>query len=1411
MTTVSLASSSRRRVSPPTYFAEVKARAHARWDQLEADPDLAGPWQQLFRQVQSPRHVLSELLQNADDAGARSATARIDGDTFVFEHDGADFNADQFTSLCRFGFSNKRKLHTIGFRGIGFKSTFSLGGIVEVDTPTLAVQFTRKRFTEPVWMPNAPDTSLTRVRVHIEDAGRKKELQKNLEEWSNSLASLLFFQSIQKLNICGCGIERKVVGPGPVTNSEIVTLTGAGARMLIIVRSEEASFPAEALDEVRQERIGGDDDFSLPPCRVELVLGLDGEQRLYVILPTDVRPDLPFSINAPFVQDPARTGIKDPVISPTNRWLLKRLGNLAAQAMGQWLGASKLSMSDRAKAYDLLPEPGDGGDTIAGECESLVKSAFVEGAPDALLLTVDGQISSHECCIAPPADLYAIWTASELLQVFGGEGKTVLAAEVESSQRQRLARWNWLTTISREATLQRLENCGTIPKPDSWRSLVRLWAFVQAALPHDWQGTARRKLRLLPVEGGDCLVSSQVAVRLSANKAQLSDEDWQFISARLKVVEREWLSHLFPPQRRKEQETDTAWQAARELLQAIGLDSPTSPDVLVLRAYEDMMRQKTVPVEDHVRLVHIMAALDAQVPSGFQYVPLAGTTYARVEIGLVVDLDGTAELLLPGPYAQQHVIHQDYNSGFRSCSAQRWREWAPSPKSGLRTLVSLVQTEKRSWEYGNTEELLKTRGFDGYRRSPYSSSDYVLCDWDFDESVWKHWLELSKSDPSLWWSVVQRLAAQPQYFLGERSTATLMQVASRGRGAGNRATSAEGFRAHWVQKLRSLPCLQDTHGAFRQPAELLRRTPVTEPLLDIEPFVRAEFDTEATRPLLVKLGVRETPTGVDKIVDRLRALATVKNPPTHEVMKWYSRLDQMLPRCDSNDVAMARSAFAGERLILTEDGEWATSDAVFQNADEEGVPGAPVIHASARHLTLWTRLGVADRPTVDLLVAWIKALESGRRLDASDLKRVRAALQRCPNRVWEECGHWLSLDGTWVPTDQLEFGLTMQGLTKWGELFPAIKARTANLQMLSAGVCEQPPFSSLKGLGGAIEHRLTEKPSNLPPSQRKAWIAALGAAIRRVKLSDDVTTAQVRAVGARLEATVWQPFDTLRVTPYIGATPAGQPYSPVVLWHEQTLYVRSGKLVKLYNAIVDELARPVGVLQIAEAIRTCIERDEQFVVEYMADNFELITEDAVAAGDTESKPADGEPDAPAVTEGDQAPGEADDDTGTHEPQAEGASHGEAEGQTDDGHDDTGDEEKEPQKPRPKRPHEPTLIEQYALLKGFHWDAAHDRYVHSDGSWLQKCEGSFNWARHAPSGEVKAHYWVSEQCLLNGGIEIAAECWELVRRDPVTRGLIVQSEDRRPLELTGVELVRMEAGGAITLYPARYRLRKSGGD
>ncbi|MDL2317424.1 ATP-binding protein, partial [Desulfovibrio sp. OttesenSCG-928-A18] len=123
-------------IPAPPYFESVRSTASKHWALLESDPILAAPWHQLFKQVQSPRHIVSELLQNADDAGATSAHVSIERDQFIFAHNGEDFSEEHFLSLCRFGYSNKRSLHTIGFRGIGFKSTFSLGDSVHLETQT---------------------------------------------------------------------------------------------------------------------------------------------------------------------------------------------------------------------------------------------------------------------------------------------------------------------------------------------------------------------------------------------------------------------------------------------------------------------------------------------------------------------------------------------------------------------------------------------------------------------------------------------------------------------------------------------------------------------------------------------------------------------------------------------------------------------------------------------------------------------------------------------------------------------------------------------------------------------------------------------------------------------------------------------------------------------------------------------------------------------------------------------------------------------------------------------------------------------------------------------------------------------------------------------------------------------------
>jgi hypothetical protein len=979
---------------------------------------------------------------------------------------------------------------------------------------------------------------------------------------------------------------------------------------------------------------------------------------------------------------------------------------------------------------------------------------------------------------------------------------------VSAESRRRLEAWGWLRQISTADVARRLEAGEPIPKPDDWSSLVTLWRVAQQWAGHDWDHQVKRRMRIVPVEGSEWLLSSPSVVRLSTAKRLLSDDDWTFVTKRLKILDREWLNFLSQQKRKgtSSGQQEDPNDAARQFLVSLALNEPTSADELVARTYHELSQDKTVQLHDMVRLTHIIARLDVPVPKGLDYVT-RDLFRRKVDDNLSLDLNGELEALLPDSFIQSHLLHADYSSAFRSCTRQQWESWIRSPKSGLRSFVGF--NESQDWYFGyNISPFLKKRQCKLPEKLPIRTMAFKVTDFDFVPELLAHWDNLAKTDNQVWTKVVRLISEDPTASWVARSKAWVIQQS--GNSSAHFINCGDPV-ATWVLRLRALHCLQDTHGFPHVPAELLMRTPQTETLLDVDPFVRAEMDIPATRDLLKLLGVRDTPASADKLIDRLRDLSTVQNAPLQEVTKWYGRLDQILPRCDSDELARIRTVFASERLILSAGNEWCSSGEVFQVADEQDTPDAAVVHPTVAHLSMWTRLGVPERPTVDLIIDWLKELESGQTLDAQDIKRVRAAQKRCPVRVWSECGHWLTLDNTWAPVSQISYRRTMQGLTKYGELFPGVRSKTADLSNLSADVYDQPPFNALTNLGDAIEHRITEVQQDLPEALPKLWLVALAQGLRRVKLPNQEQTIQVRDVACRLAGSAWQPFHLLKVTPYIAGTPAGQPFSPDVLWQDRTFYVRDGRPAKLFNAIADELARPFGLAEIGEAIRACMERDPAFVEEYLENAFTLdaaVPEDqgqqpatGTGAGEQPSKTPDpaGEP-ASAAADG------ADDKASPDTELDDQPGNGEDGVDDDQQEDDPENGPKRQQRERPPR-EDPLLIAVFAKLNGFRWDAEQSRFVHSDGSWMQRAEGTFSWEWYVAGGQVQCRYWVSEQCLANGGIEIGADLWELIDAHPSTSGLVLRGEDGHPQEFTGTELVRMKATGAIVLYPAKYRIRR----
>jgi hypothetical protein len=1379
-------------MTPPTFFNGVAATARRRWEQLDADPGLKGPWRQLFAQVQSPRHVLSELLQNADDAGAKWASVRVVNNEFVFEHDGEDFTEEQFQSLCGFGFSNKRNLFTIGFRGVGFKSTFSLGKRVRIQTPTLDLVFDRERFTLPVWSDEAKGTEKTRVSVPIGDKSRLLLLRKNLEAWATSPGSMLFFRNLEELAIESHTIHKEVIARGPVSGSQRVRLTGADTEELLLIRSEEEAFPEEVVNEIREERNA--DDLHLPPCSVELVLGLEGGQRLYVVLPAGTDVGVPFSINGPFLQNPDRTAIKDPEASACNRWLLERAGRLAGEAMAAWVGKEHLSMESRAGAYRLLRGPVADAADLATSATKLVMDAMLGAVEDRpILLTTEEKLAEIGECTALPAELHEVWERKDLKGVFAKAAKHLLSGVVGSATCQALEAHGWIETVCDDAALAALGGQAAVPKPSSWVKLQLLWEWVKKEIGYDWRGVGRG-LHIVPVEGQAALQPGKEVIRVSSRGQQLSESDWNFISGFALAIDQGWVAHL---NKVKSKEEEGEEHPVLALLQELALHEPSQVDRIAAQAFLRLLARGEVQLGDCVRITHIFAALDATVPEDFRYVSEDLHIHSVKDSQIVFDADGAVEGLAPKEWAAQHLLHPEYVQTFTSCTRDRWYEWAYSVKSKLHAFVPLTLQPKGMYGRKSFVELVTSRGGESPKEYRYKNDSFIIGDFNFPAEVLQHWREESATDPKLWAAVVKGLLLDPLAGWQEALDVDVHQKSTQGTTS---ALSCGRLTPAWLVQLRSLACLTDTHGNPRTPPELLLRTPDTESLLGIEAFVAAELDDSPDKKKLLRLlGVRDTATGWEKVVERLRGFAKLKDPMRFlaDVLRLYEALDRISLRLTADELGELRAVFAAEALILSNTLDWLSTCELSLHADPED--NSPVVHSTVHSLALWLRVGVPERPALEKSLEWLKTLAAGSRLDGPSYKRANLALARGGRRVWDELGHWLSLDQTWEPTGSLKYRVSMRNLTRWEKLAVETKRATADLRMLHGELAEEAPFTVWRILAEAISMRVTNVQTMRGRSRRVDWLPALAEGLSRVKLPDEAAAAKVREAARRLLATKWETVSELEVTPYIEGVPVGEPLRPRVLWSETKLYVADEPTVRVYRELKEELGRPFGESSVVDAVAHCIDREPEFVMEYLAANFELDAQPELPAQPQEEgeKPAAGEGESESEgQDGEVKPDEA----GAEDDEQEEAGDGELQPEGEEG------EEAPPKRDKESRPKEPTFMDRYARGRGFRWHEEERCYTHASGAWIAKGESPFSWYEHVNGGEVSKRLFV-EEATLAAGIEIPAELWRLMEINPDSIAFVVCDTDGKPNEWGATELRELHAAGQIHLHQSRFILKE----
>ena len=1076
------------------------------------------------------------------------------------------------------------------------------------------------------------------------------------------------------------------------------------------------------------------------------------------------------------------------------------------------LGRPKRRPPKRAEAYGLFPDVDRVDTSLEAVCGATVGQAFgeeIEGKP--LLLAEGGSLTLEKRSVAIPVELFDIWPADQAAAILDEEGRPALCRHIGLADRKKLLKWGVVDEIDKQKLLETLQT-KHLPRPQTWHQLLNLWAYVAPEITGYRRYVNEEGLRIVPVQGRDVLYSASEAVRLGERKLLQSEDDWQFLAEHLIVLNQNWPRFLAEQRRTASEHDDEsateAVEGAYAVLQKIGFDNTSDVNKVIDQVAGKFFCQASIGLRGCVRLAQIAAKLGATAGEAFKYATSDKKLHSAKR-GLLFDSDGSLSELLPEPQRDSQVLHPDYTAQFFSCSREDWLLWISSGRAGLRTFVPIAQSGSHLGRRRGLEEELKKRDFVGTLESRYKDPWFSIQDWDFDQTYWQHWHSLETENPAIWSSIAERILSQNRAYWSRVASAQIVEEASNGH---QRPIANRGVTPSWALKLRDLPCLPDTRGFHRKPGELLRRTAETEALIEVEPFVHGLLDRETSRPLLDLIGVRSAPTGPDRLLNCLRALANAASPPVHEVEKWYNRLDQIVDTCSTEDFEKIRQAFQSEKLILTQNGVWDGTPAVFLASDEDDVPDAEVIRASVNDLTLWRKIGVADRPTAELAIQWLKTLPPNKALEQNDARRVRSLLRRFPIRIWEEARSWLNLAGEWVSVDGVSYSLTMQSLVPWRHLHQWVRQKTADLQGLSTEITGNPPFSQLPTLATHVEERFHRNPRLLGSLVKKEWLTVLGHELRRIELDAEDDTQRVRGLANNLAQTTWRKTPGLEIVPYIHGTPAGTPRHADVLWLEDTLYVDDLPKAKLARCVPQEIGKAFRHVDIQAALDYSFERSAQDVRDYLEENFKLCPTSAQTDG--------------ASDEADLSPTEDSDEReptggpGSHrrpcEPDgtdAEGFAEQEEE-QTENSGSAEPDAEREPDdvvetelaRPRPSPRHaKPDMIELYAKSQGFRKDSD-DRFFHEDGSWIARANGTrFPWERRTASGDIERYYWPKGHCLEREPLQLEADVWDLMQQRPEIYALVLADIQGGPVEITGSRLRAMRDQGKVTLYPATYRL------
>ena len=249
--------------------------------------------------------IIVELLQNADDAhSSRVYITEKDGNV-IFANNGRPFNDADVMAISRSGASDKKRGETIGYRGIGFKSTSFLSSEIIIYSNETAFSFSKAKTAEALGV-NEEHVPTIRIPFFV-DAAPYKNIIDELQE--NGFTTIFIFKSSNK------DVLREEIESLSsdlmlfLKNIKEIETTGMGEDKLLRVNRRGKEWGQEIT--IDKKKWGLIDDCIAIKIEDDVFVGCESEDAVYyTFLPTYDKTPYPFKLNGDFSTDPSRKHIR---------------------------------------------------------------------------------------------------------------------------------------------------------------------------------------------------------------------------------------------------------------------------------------------------------------------------------------------------------------------------------------------------------------------------------------------------------------------------------------------------------------------------------------------------------------------------------------------------------------------------------------------------------------------------------------------------------------------------------------------------------------------------------------------------------------------------------------------------------------------------------------------------------------------------------------------------------------------------------------------------------------------------------------------------------------------------------------------------------------------------------------------